>query len=74
VNGGLPAFLTTPVRTPIAIDDGEPGVDAGAPGEAAGEANGRFAKRRRRRRFEGGEGSEPAGEFTPEGAETPPAE
>jgi hypothetical protein len=79
INGGLPAFLTTPVRTPIAIEEGEArdaGAAApGAPDDAAGDPNGRFGRRRRRRRpFDGGEGSEPAADFAPEGAETPPAE
>jgi hypothetical protein len=78
INGGLPAFLTTPVRTPIAIEEGE-ARDAGAaaPGapDDSADPNGRFGRRRRRRRpFEGGEGSEPAADFAPEGAETPPAE
>ena len=74
VNGGLPAFLTTPVRAPIAVEDGDtaPGERA-APADAAGEGNGRFGRRRRRRRFEG-EGAERAADFAPEGAETPPAE
>jgi hypothetical protein len=75
VNGGLPAFLTTPVRTPIAIDEGET-RDAGpaGPGGAPDEAAFRAPRRRRRRPFEGGEEAEPAADFAPEGAETPPAE
>ncbi len=78
---GLPAFLTNPVRSSIAVDEGP---DAAAPpagdgpDEAPnGEVNGRYprARRRRRRNFEGGEGApEGAADFAPEGAETPPAE
>ena len=70
---GLPAFLTNPVRTPIAV--GEPDA-ADAPAESAapevgGEANGAFVRpRRRRRRPEG----EAAPESAAEGVETPPAE
>jgi Domain of unknown function (DUF4167) len=75
---GLPAFLTTPVRTPIAV--AEPEGDDGAPAPAAngaaahGEGNGR-PRRRRRPRFEGPEGTGEAGaDFAPEGGDTPPAE
>jgi hypothetical protein len=49
---GLPAFLTTPVRQPINVDEGENGP---APAEfggedAGGEPNGRYGRSRRRRR------------------------
>jgi Domain of unknown function (DUF4167) len=75
---GLPAFLTTPVRAPIAV--AEPDRDEGAPPAAAngaaphGDGNGR-PRRRRRPRFEGAEGNgEPGADFAPEGVDTPPAE
>jgi hypothetical protein len=72
---GLPAFLTTPVRAPISVDEPE-GEDAGPieamNGEAPGEPNGRF-KTRRRRRPRPDEGGEPSADFGPEG-DTPPAE
>jgi hypothetical protein len=74
VNGGLPAFLTTPVRAPIAIAEGESRDVAPAVPGAPEEAAFRAPRRRRRRPFEAGEGSEPAADFVPEGAETPPAE
>jgi hypothetical protein len=78
---GLPAFLTTPVRPPINVD--EPRDDAAAPstaefgGEDAGEANGRYGtrtRRRRRSRYGNGqaeEGSGEGGDFAPEGVEPP---
>jgi|tagenome__1003787_1003787.scaffolds.fasta_scaffold20784226_2 hypothetical protein len=80
-NGGLPAFLTNPVRQPIAVE-ASPEVEASAPAESAipADANGSGRpgvrpRRRRRPRFgEGGqEGAEPAG-FATETVETPPAE
>ncbi|MET1109949.1 MAG: DUF4167 domain-containing protein [Allosphingosinicella sp.] len=66
---GLPAFLTTPVRAPISVD--EPEADDAAPieavnGEGPGEPNGRF-KARRRRRPRAGEGGEPSPDFGPDG-------
>src|SRR5215204_5905942 len=66
---GLPAFLTTPVRAPISVD--EPEADDAAPieavnGEAPGEPNGRF-KARRRRRPRAEEGREPSPDFGPDG-------
>jgi hypothetical protein len=74
---GLPAFLTTPVRTPIAVaeperDDGaSPPVNGAAPD---GEGNSR-PRRRRRPRYEGAEGNGDTGaDFAPEGVETPRAE
>jgi hypothetical protein len=81
VNGSLPAFLTTPVRVPIAAEDSSAEPEAspaeGAPEGEGSEPNGRYprARRRRRRPFEAGEGApEPSADFAPEGAETPPAE
>jgi hypothetical protein len=81
---GLPAFLTTPVRPPIAVEEGE--QDAGTQGpafagdEAVGEPNGRYGvrnRRRRRTRYGNGQGeegaAEPSADFPAEGAE-PPAE
>jgi hypothetical protein len=79
---GLPAFLTNPVRTPIAIggEQAEDPAEAAAPLESLnGEApngDGRYRQRRRRRpRFEeGGEATPDAGsEIAPEGLEPPPA-
>jgi hypothetical protein len=77
---GLPAFLTTPVRAPISVEDG--GEEAAAPStefggdEAAGEPNGRYGvrtRRRRRSRYGNGQGDEGAAEqgpdFTPEGVD-----
>jgi hypothetical protein len=66
---GLPAFLTTPVRAPISVD--EPEADDAAPieavnGEGPGEPNGRF-KARRRRRPRAEEGGEPSPDFGPDG-------
>ncbi len=83
--GGLPAFLTTPVRAPINAEDG--GSETAAPAnaefsgdEGAGEPNGRYGtrpRRRRRSRYGNGAGEEGAPEqgsdFAPEGVE-PPAE
>lgn len=66
---GLPAFLTTPVRAPIAVE--EPEAEAATPA-AEGEAPFK-ARRRRRPRFEGNAG-EAGADFAPESAETPPAE
>ncbi|HEX2135087.1 MAG TPA: DUF4167 domain-containing protein [Microvirga sp.] len=74
---GLPAFLTTPVRPPLAVS----GEDAESPAPAAengvnGEANGEFRTRRRRRRTRFGSddtGAETA-EFAPEVIDTPAAE
>ncbi len=74
---GLPAFLTTPVRTPIAMDESA-GPSEAAPAETVngeavtGEVNGRYRQRRRRRpRFEGGEaGAETGADFAP-ARETP---
>jgi hypothetical protein len=73
--GNLPAFLTTPVRQPIAItsDEGEP--VSPAENGAAEEANGDYRTRRRRRRTrfasdEGGAGSD----FAQEVVDTPAAE
>jgi hypothetical protein len=77
---GLPAFLTNPVRTPIAVNEGS---EAEAPSAAEtahegvnGEANGRYprARRRRRRPFEGEAAPEGGAEFAPETVEPPPAE
>jgi hypothetical protein len=69
----LPAFLTTPVRQPIAItsDEGEPAPPA--ENGAADEANGDYRTRRRRRRtrFPSDEGG---AEFAPEVVDTPAAE
>jgi Domain of unknown function (DUF4167) len=74
---GLPAFLTTPVRTPIAVaePEGNEGVAASPNGAAPhGESNGR-PRRRRRPRYEGAEGNgDTAADFAPEGVDTPPAE
>ncbi len=72
---GLPAFLTTPVRTPIAV---EPETDEGAApvvngAGAHGEGNAARPRRRRRARYEGPEG-ETGADFTPDGVDTPPAE
>jgi len=81
VNGGLPAFLTNPIRQPIAVED-TPEPEAAAPAESAvpsdlsGEERPSPRPRRRRRpRFgEGGqEGVESAGPAS-EAAETPAAE
>jgi hypothetical protein len=77
---GLPAFLTNPVRTSIAVDDGaeaEAPVGAEAAHEGVnGEANGRYprARRRRRRPFEGEAAPDTGPDFAPETAEPPPAE
>jgi hypothetical protein len=73
---GLPAFLTTPVRAPISVD--EPEADDAAPieavnGEAPGEPNGRFKARRRRRPRTDEGGGEPSPDFGPDG-DTPRAE
>jgi Domain of unknown function (DUF4167) len=80
-NGGLPAFLTNPIRQPIAVEvTPEPEVAAPAesavPSDASGEERPSPRPRRRRRpRFgEGGqEGAESAGPAS-EAAETPAAE
>ena len=79
-NGGLPAFLTNPIRQPIAVE-ASPEVETAAPAESAipSDANGSGRsgvrpRRRRRPRFEGGQdGAEPTG-LAPEPVETPPAE
>jgi hypothetical protein len=70
--GGLPAFLTNPVRAPIAAE----GEEASSPESAAVEVNGDYRSRRRRRRGRGF-GNDEASEgtdFAPEAVETPPAE
>ena len=74
---GLPAFLTTPVRQPIAIagEEGEvaaPAVENGINGEANGEF--RTRRRRRRTRFGTDDTGTEAAEFTPEVIDTPAAE
>jgi hypothetical protein len=73
--GGLPAFLTNPVR-PV-VSAAEPDHENGIGGPAAnGEAEGDYRLRRRRRRgprFGDENGGEPAADFVPE-AEVPPAE
>jgi hypothetical protein len=79
---GLPAFLTTPVRPPLSVD--ETGQDTGAPNaefagdEAGGDSNGRYgvrSRRRRRSRYGNGQGEEgspePGADFAPEGVEPP---
>ncbi len=78
---GLPAFLTTPVRQPINLD--EAGNEAATTAEfggdeAGGEPNGRYGvrnRRRRRSRYGNGQGeegaAEPSADFAPEGAEPP---
>jgi Domain of unknown function (DUF4167) len=77
---GLPAFLTTPVRAPISVEEGG---EAAAPvagefggDEGAAEANGRYGvrtRRRRRTRYGNGAGEEGASEqgadFAPEAIE-----
>lgn len=77
---GLPAFLTNPVRPPIAVE-ASPDVEATAPAESAlpeDAGNGRSGTRtRRRRRPRYGEGGQPdaePAELIPQPAETPPAE
>jgi Domain of unknown function (DUF4167) len=76
--GGLPAFLTTPVRAPINVEEGgEAQPPATFDGdEAAGEPNGRYGvrpRRRRRSRYGNGSGdegaAEPGSDFAPEGVE-----
>jgi hypothetical protein len=79
---GLPAFLTTPVRAPISVEDGAQEAGASSPefpgDEAGGEPNGRYGvrpRRRRRSRYGNGQGEDGAPEtgadFAPEGAEPP---
>jgi hypothetical protein len=80
---GLPAFLTTPVRAPITVDeDGPETTPAPSPElageEAGGEANGRYGvrnRRRRRTRYGNGQGEEGApdtgADLAPKGAEPP---
>lgn len=80
---GLPAFLTTPVRPAISVDEAGPDADASSSPEfmgeeGAGETNGRYgvrSRRRRRTRPGNGQGDEGAAEtgadFAPEGAEPP---
>jgi hypothetical protein len=76
--GGLPAFLTTPVRAPINVEEGgEAQPPATFDGdETAGEPNGRYGvrpKRRRRSRYGNGSGdegaAEPGSDFAAEGVE-----
>ena len=80
---GLPAFLTTPVRPATSVDEVGPDPDASSPPEligeeGAGEPNGRYgvrSRRRRRTRPDNGQGDEGSAEsgadFSPEGAEPP---
>jgi Domain of unknown function (DUF4167) len=77
--GGLPAFLTNPVRQAIAVEgegpDGQ-APEAGLNGTALnGEAGGDFRTRRRRRRgrFGAEDGGAEGADLAPEGVE-PPAE
>lgn len=79
---GLPAFLTNPVRVPIAVDETER-ADSGPVGapegeDTPGEVNGRFAARPRRRRRARAPDGEAIGEtganFASDEVETPPAE
>ena len=72
---GLPAFLTNPVRQPIAVDDDmAPAVETGSEGEANGEFRARPRARRRRTRDFGSEGGAETGTDAPDVVETPPAE
>lgn len=77
--GGLPAFLTNPVRQPIAVsgDEGEAPAEGGlngAPVNGNGEGDYRRSRRRRRSRFSGDEAGAEGGDFSPEGVEPPAAE
>lgn len=76
---GLPAFLTNPVRQPIAVE-ASPEVEAAAPAESAlpeeaeiGRSGVRPRRRRRPRYGEGGQQDAEASGFVPQPAE-PPAE
>jgi hypothetical protein len=76
--GGLPAFLTNPVRAPLlAVESAAaPEPVAGAPEAASGEGNGEYRTRRRRRTRRGFDDETSTGsgaDFAPE-VETPPAE
>jgi hypothetical protein len=68
-DAGLPAFLTNPVRAPVAVENDDAPVAEGV----NGDANGDFRSRRRRRRGRGF-GEEGGSDFAPEAVETPPAE
>jgi hypothetical protein len=74
--GGLPAFLTNPVRQPIAIgEEGEAPEANGMNGGLNGEGDYRTRRRRRRTRF-GAEEGEPEGGDAPQAgtnATEPPA-
>jgi Domain of unknown function (DUF4167) len=81
---GLPAFLTNPVRQPIAVDEsGEGEAPSQAPEEASGEPNGRYdGRHRRRRRGRYGTGGrrdeggavDPGADFGSDSTDTPPVE
>jgi hypothetical protein len=74
---GLPAFLTNPVRAPIAMesDAGVPGAEVGE-GEPNGEFRARPRARRRRtsREFGAEAGPDNGQDFAPDAIETPPVE
>jgi hypothetical protein len=73
---GLPAFLTNPVRAPVAIESGAPeaAAEAAINGAPAAEGNGEYPRRRRRRTTRGfGNEAGAEADCVPE-VETPPAE
>lgn len=87
---GLPAFLTTPVRTPIAVDDAaneaagngpaegfDPAASAGPDVNGAdlnGGPHGLRGRRRRRPRYEGPGAGSEGSDAPPEGSDTPPVD
>jgi hypothetical protein len=73
---GLPAFLTNPVRQPIATEGEEaPGPETAPASETNGEFRARPRTRRRRTRdFPGEAAPEGGADFAPDTVETPPAE
>jgi len=81
VNGGLPAFLTNPVRQPIAVE-AAPEAEVAAPAESAlptdqngdGRPSARPRRRRRPRFGEGGQEGAGSTGVAPEPVETPAAE
>jgi hypothetical protein len=73
---GLPAFLTNPVRQPVATEgDESPAAETAPAGETNGEFRARPRTRRRRTRDFTGEGAPEGGaDVTTDAVETPPAE